>query len=87
MNALGFLSRLGVGFVASTLVVSAQVADEATVEKAGNDSLLWLAVLTLVIGVGLGIWQLVKLRKAKRNHAHSSLGGLSDAKAAKRPGY
>lgn len=63
----------------------AQVSPDATAENAGNDSLLWLAGITLLAGVGLGVWQWFKVRKAKRNHEHSSLGGVGAADAAKPP--
>lgn len=65
------------GFVPALFVlmatVEAQVAEEATVEKAAGDELLWLALLTLGIAIAVGVWQLARVRKAKRTHEHSAM--------------
>jgi heme/copper-type cytochrome/quinol oxidase subunit 2 len=53
--------------------VQAQVAPDATVEKAANDELLWLAVVTMVFAVAVALWQVFKVRKAKRRNEHSAL--------------
>ncbi len=67
-----------------TQAAFAQASEQATVEKAGNDNLLWLAGLTLLIGLGFGFWQLKKVNKAKRNNEHTSLTDVQTPSPAKK---
>lgn len=53
--------------------VQAQVAEEATVENAANDELLWLAIVTMVFALAVALWQVFKVRKARRRNEHSAL--------------
>ena len=48
-------------------------SEAATVGNASNDHLLWLFAVTLLIVVGVAVWQLGVLRKAKRQGHHSAL--------------
>jgi len=64
--------------------VQAQVAEDATVEKAANDELLWLAIVTMVFAVAVALWQVFKVRKAKRRNEHSALRDAADHPPDKR---
>lgn len=70
---LTFETRLVTVFFSLISSVKAQMAEEATVENAANDSLLWLALVTMLIAIGFAVWQLIKVRRAKRTREHSAL--------------
>ncbi|WP_295684148.1 hypothetical protein [uncultured Nevskia sp.] len=55
------------------LLSQAQTALAPTQIKEPTHPLLWLALLTLGIGLFWVLWQVFKVRKAKRENVHSSL--------------
>lgn len=59
--------------VAFALPVFAHAQDAAAIKEPGHP-LLWLGMLTLLIGIGIGVWQLFRVKKAKANHEHASMG-------------